>query len=345
LVAEVERGEHGGTASTFGLLLDECTAHGVREYSRDLALREPASRLSIIDRTAADSRRRSVPRRGQIEVGNPNPPSLEGAHLLTMHGLGRGATIDPRDQELPMADRNAAKIRSAFQSALEDGGGPPKSHFAQGRLPVIETAPALMGVYSRCLRIARLRLPKVFVKARPEVVSSTLMADLAMYYGIGLSELLSEFAMGQDSEHACDDGIQPYVDGMLDIPVLTEEGQAEFVRLGWSENLTTVQAFAMNHDPRRPLIRSLIALRPEGLAWVNLIRPIVLQQAPFAEVDFIWTPREGQWNLRMSDWRHRMLSDLENRPEGRDFIDHLRYYSGQAGLEWTDLQEGKRRTA
>jgi integrase len=30
LVAEVERGEHGGTASTFGLLLDEWTAHGER---------------------------------------------------------------------------------------------------------------------------------------------------------------------------------------------------------------------------------------------------------------------------------------------------------------------------
>jgi integrase len=30
LVAEVERGEHGGTRTTFGVLLDEWTAHGER---------------------------------------------------------------------------------------------------------------------------------------------------------------------------------------------------------------------------------------------------------------------------------------------------------------------------
>lgn len=105
--------------------------------------------------------------------------------------------------------------------------------------------------------------------------------------------------------------------------------------------MATVDAYATPFDPRLPLVRSRIALRPEGIAWVSFHRPQNFQVARFDGLRLIHQ-QSDQWCLEFRDWRRRRLADRQKAPTWLDFLQQLREVSGVAGLVWSDPTEGHR---
>lgn len=102
-----------------------------------------------------------------------------------------------------------------------------------------------------------------------------------------------------------------------------------------------VDAFATPHDPRLPLVRSRISLRPEGIAWVSSYRPQNFQVALFDDLRLI-RRQSGQWCLEFEDWRRRRIADRSDSPAFEAFLDVMRPLADEAGFTWDTPDEGRR---
>ena len=176
----------------------------------------------------------------------------------------------------------------------------------------------------------------------PDVVVAPLLAELADFYEVSIDDLLEGFALRDNPDAVYDRHAQPRLStGELDTSVLGPECDTELDRHGWRDRVGAVEAYATPYDPRLPLVRSRIALRADGIAWVSYFRPQNFQVAPFERLRLIHQQSE-QWVLEFDDWRRRRIADRETGGEWLGFLDALRELSGLAGLEWKDPTQGRR---
>jgi len=143
LVAEVERGEHGGTASTFGVLLDEWTAHGERmgrspktlhEYRRKIDKQiRPVLGSKRLDKLTAHDLDKFYARQLESGLGERSVLHLHriiGAALrqgrkwgwVTTNVAEDATAPTPRrtDLSVPSPERVSAMIREASRSGAKN---------------------------------------------------------------------------------------------------------------------------------------------------------------------------------------------------------------------------------
>ncbi len=246
-------------------------------------------------------------------------------------------------------DRAQKAIRNLYLKGLadftHDGLAPPPTVVASGELPLTEAVAQLMTLHDDALRRVRKQIPVFDSKLAdlgPDVMVAPLLRELADFYHLPVEELTEGFALRDDPDAVADRDVQPRLaTGELDHAVLRAECDDEFERNGWGDRLCTVEGYATPYDPRLPLVRSQIALRPEGLAWVSCLRPQNFQVARFEGLRLIHQ-QSTQWCLEFVDWRRRRLADRLQEQPWEDFLHQLRQLSGPAGFEWPVPTVGRR---
>jgi len=245
--------------------------------------------------------------------------------------------------------RGQTAIRNHYYKGLKDftheGLAPPPTIVASGDLPGAEAISQLMTLHEDCLARVRKKVPGFDSKVAalgPDVVVAPLLEELADFYQVPVDEVLEGFTLRDDPGAVYGEISQPRLEtGELDPSVLGPECEAEFDRNGWADRLCTVEAYATPYDPRLPLVRSRIALRPEGIAWVSYLRPQNFQVALFDSLRLIHQ-QSDQWCLEFRDWRRRRIADRQKPQPWIDFLGQLRELSERAGFEWKDPTEGRR---
>jgi hypothetical protein len=247
------------------------------------------------------------------------------------------------------ASRSLQDIRFHYRRGMEDfsafGLYPPAN--AAAWLPVPELVPWLLEVHDLALTRVKNSLPRfgrMLQKLGPEAVSSVLIQDLADFYAINVQEVYQGLVMKEDLESAVNPRLQPRNDdGYFDDVVLGGEADEVFVGSGWGERSRTIDAYANPIDPRLPPVRTRIALRSEGVAWVNVFRPQSLQLVRFSDINLIVGHGHAGWRFRFNDWRARLITNSDNTPEWLAFVDEVRRVSTEAGFEWKLKSEGVKR--
>jgi hypothetical protein len=239
----------------------------------------------------------------------------------------------------------ADRYHKGMMAFITEGLAPPPSVVKSGELPVDEAVSHLMTLHEDCVAYVSQRVPRFEERVErlgPTAVEELLIEKLADHYGLPVDEIHQGFAVRGDPQAAYDRRVQPRdATGRLDVPALAAESGAELARHGWAASTSTVDGFATPYDPRLALVRSRIAVRPDGVAWVSVFRPQNFQVAYFEALRTIHR-QSGQWCLDFGDWRRRRIAPSEEDPAWTGFVDQIRRLSTQAGFTWRTPTQGLR---
>jgi hypothetical protein len=246
-------------------------------------------------------------------------------------------------------NRPLTEIRNRYLKALKDftfeGLAPPPVVVASGQLPAVEAVSQLITLHHDSVRRVEERVggyQKTAARMGPDQLTAVLWEDLAAFYSLPVEEIAEGFAVHEDAAALYDRAAQPRLDtGQLDTSVLRAECDREFELARWVDPRAVVDVFATPHDPRLPLVRSRVSLRPEGLAWTSYYRPQNFQVALFDDLRLI-RRQSGQWCLEFEDWRRRRIADPNDTPAFEAFLDQLRQLADDAGFTWDTPDEGRR---
>ncbi len=239
----------------------------------------------------------------------------------------------------------ADRYYKGMMDFVSEGLAPPPAVVKSGELPTDEAVSQLMTLHDDCVAYVQRRVPKFDSQVErlgSEAVEAPLLAELADLFEIPLDELHEGLARRADPDATYDRSAQPRrPTGELDTAVLGVEADAEFDRNGLTHPIATIDGYATPYDPRLGLVRSRIALRHDGIAWVSLPRPQNFQVAHFDHLRVIHR-QSGQWCLEFNDWRRRRIADRDGQEAWTAFLDEVRRVSADEGFEWRTPDQGLR---
>jgi hypothetical protein len=239
----------------------------------------------------------------------------------------------------------ADRYYKGMMDFVSEGLAPPPAVVKSGELPLDEAVSQLMTLHDDCLAYVKKRLPKFETQVArfgSDTVEAPLLGELADLFGISVGDLREGRVRRDDPEATYDRRAQPRrATGDLDTTVLGAESDAEFAANGWTDPIVTIDGYATPYDPRLTLVRSRIALRHDGIAWVSLPRPQNFQVAYFDQLRVIHR-QSGQWCLEFNDWRRRRIADRDEPAAWATFIDEVRRVSADVGFEWRSPDQALR---
>ena len=247
-------------------------------------------------------------------------------------------------------DRTQKAIRNHYIKGLHDFTheqlAPPTTVVTSGELLPVEAISELMTLHEDCIGRVRKQVAGFdarLAKLGHDAVVAPLLVELATFYGVRLDDLHEAFALRDDPDAVYERSSQPRAtDGSLDMTVLGPEVDAEFERYGWGERAGAVEAYATPYDPRLPLVRSQVALRPEGIAWVSCPRPRTFRWRASTALRLVHQ-QSNQWCLEFTDWRRRRLAVRRDPAGWETFLAQLRDLATAAGFTWDSPTSGRPR--